>query len=98
MRLFLKTVGRVIAPKKKMNDYQLVRGYLRYIRDYNLPEEVVEDLLDVSIKILMDMEIKETGGVPEEQFTKEDLLRRTKEQGGKLHQGILKLLEEPDHG
>ena len=53
--------------------------------------------MDVCIKLLIDIEIEHSGGVPVEEFTKEDLKRRTKEQSDKFREALLVLLEEPDN-
>ena len=97
MRLFLSTAKRIMKPKRKMTDLEAVRDYLRYVRDYNLPEELVEEIMDVCIKLLIDIETEHSGGVPVEEFTKEDLKRRTKEQSDKFREALLVLLEEPDN-
>ena len=97
MRLFLSTAKRIMKPKRKMTDLESVRDYLRYVRDYNLPEELVEEIMDVCIKLLIDIETEHSGGVPVEEFTKEDFKTRTKEQSDKFREALLVLLEEPDN-
>ena len=97
MRLFLSTAKRIMKPKRKMTDLEAVRDYLRYVRDYNLPEELVEEIMDVCIKLLIDVETEHSGGIPVEEFTKDDLKKRTKEQSDKFREALSVLLEEPDN-
>lgn len=61
MQGFMRTIKRIATPLPPKSELEKVRDLLRLGRDYHLPEESMEALLDTAIHMLIDYEIKHGG-------------------------------------